>query len=145
WIQSPYLEQRKKNIIIGCRNFIPVEFSQDADGCRACNPRVRSLGARAGSDLLRLRPFANELRERMDFVFTDEQRAIQQSARDFAQAELHGLADELDKTAKPVPAEWLRRYAGMGFLGINTSSDFGGLGLPLLDALIAMEEFAKVS
>src|SRR3546814_11795008 len=33
----------------------------------------------------------------------------------------------------------------MGFLGINTPEALGGLGLTLLDALIVMEEFAKIS
>jgi butyryl-CoA dehydrogenase len=33
----------------------------------------------------------------------------------------------------------------MGFLGINTPSDYGGMGLTLLDALLVMEEFAKIS
>src|SRR3546814_13458470 len=35
--------------------------------------------------------------------------------------------------------------AEMGFLGINTPEALGGLGLTLLDALIVMEEFAKIS
>jgi len=33
----------------------------------------------------------------------------------------------------------------MGFLGVNSEVHYGGLGLPHLDALIVMEEFAKIS
>ena len=33
----------------------------------------------------------------------------------------------------------------MGFLGINVSENYGGLGLSNLDALLVMEEFAKIS
>ena len=33
----------------------------------------------------------------------------------------------------------------MGFLGINTPEEYGGLGMGHLDALIVLEEFGKVS
>ena len=36
-------------------------------------------------------------------------------------------------------------YAEMGFLGINTPQEYGGLGMGHLDALIVLEEFGKVS
>lgn len=81
----------------------------------------------------------------MDFRLTDEQIAIQESARTFAQGELPNLADRLDIESAPVPRDWLARYADMGFLGINTPQAYGGMGLPLLDALIVIEEFAKIS
>lgn len=81
----------------------------------------------------------------MDFRLTDDQLALQETARRFASQELPGLARELEAGAHPVPAEWLKRYADMGFLGVNTPVELGGLGLPLLDALLVMEEFAKIS
>ncbi|GMG84938.1 acyl-CoA dehydrogenase [Paralimibaculum aggregatum] len=81
----------------------------------------------------------------MDFTLTDEQRALQETARRFAEAELPALAAEVERTAEPVPHDWTARYAAMGFLGINTAEAHGGLGLPLLDALLVLEEFAKIS
>jgi butyryl-CoA dehydrogenase len=81
----------------------------------------------------------------MDFELNDDQRALQEAARRFAQGELKPLALELEKTNEPVPAEWLRRYAEQGFLGINLPSEFGGLGLSNLDAMIVLEEFVKIS
>ncbi|MBJ6128109.1 acyl-CoA dehydrogenase family protein [Microvirga splendida] len=81
----------------------------------------------------------------MDFRLTDDQRALQESARRFAQNELPALAAKIEETAHPVPHVWLKRYAEMGFLGINTASELGGLGLSHLDAILVMEEFAKVS
>ncbi|HZW46136.1 MAG TPA: acyl-CoA dehydrogenase family protein [Microvirga sp.] len=81
----------------------------------------------------------------MDFRLTEDQRALQESARRFAQNELPKLALEIEETSHPVPHEWLKRYAEMGFLGINADPDLGGLGLSHLDALLVMEEFAKVS
>ncbi|KPF72432.1 butyryl-CoA dehydrogenase [Bosea sp. AAP35] len=81
----------------------------------------------------------------MDFSLSEEQRALQDSARRFARNELGPLAIEVEKTAHPVPRAWMKRYADLGFFGINTREEHGGLGLPLLDALLVMEEFAKVS
>lgn len=81
----------------------------------------------------------------MDFRLSEEQRALQDAARKFAQGELKALARELETNSEPVPEEWLRRYAELGFLGINVAADYGGLGLGNLEALIVVEEFAKVS
>ena len=81
----------------------------------------------------------------MDFRLTDEQAALQEAARRFAQAELPALAAELERDAKPVPEEWIRRYAEMGFLGINVAERYGGLGLGNLEALLVVEEFARIS
>lgn len=81
----------------------------------------------------------------MDFTFSDEQRALQDSARSFAQRELPSIATHCETTNTPVPADMLQAYAEMGFLGINTPEHYGGLGLGHLDALIVLEEFAKIS
>lgn len=81
----------------------------------------------------------------MDFRLTEDQRALQESARRFAQNELPKLAAEIEETSRPVSHEWLKRYAEMGFLAINADPDLGGLGLSHLDAFLVMEEFAKVS
>ncbi len=81
----------------------------------------------------------------MDFRLSEEQRALQDAARKFAQGELKALARELEASSEPVPDEWLRRYAELGFLGINVATEYGGLGLGNLEALIVVEEFARVS
>jgi len=39
----------------------------------------------------------------------------------------------------------VKRYAEMGFLGINVPAEYGGGGLGNLEALLVLEEFAKVS
>lgn len=81
----------------------------------------------------------------MDFRLTEEQRALQDSARKFARAELMDLARELEVKNEPVPAAMRRRYAEMGFLGINIPEAYGGLGLGHIEALLVLEEFAQVS
>ncbi|MEQ9560200.1 MAG: acyl-CoA dehydrogenase family protein, partial [Rhodospirillales bacterium] len=81
----------------------------------------------------------------MDFRLTDDQRQLQEAARAFAQGEMRDVARTLEQEDKALPAEWIKRYAEMGFLGVNVSEDMGGLGLGNLEALIVLEEFAKVS
>lgn len=81
----------------------------------------------------------------MDFSLSEEQVALRDTVRRFAQAELVPLAAELERDNRPVPRDMVRRYAEMGLLGINTPEALGGLGLGNLDALIVLEELAKVS
>jgi len=81
----------------------------------------------------------------MDFNLTSDQAAIRQAARDFARAELPELAARLERENKPVPREWVRRYADLGFLGVNLPAAHGGMGLGNLEALLVVEEFAKIS
>jgi butyryl-CoA dehydrogenase len=81
----------------------------------------------------------------MDFRLTEEQLALQDAARRFATGQMQPVAKALERTATPVPPEWLQRYAEMGFLGINVAPEYGGMGLGNLEALLVIEEFAKVS
>lgn len=81
----------------------------------------------------------------MDFQLTDDQKSLQEAARRFAQEQLPDLARELEETCKPVPHEWMKRYAELGFLGINVAEEYGGLGMGNLEALLVVEEFAKIS
>lgn len=81
----------------------------------------------------------------MDFQLSEDQRALQQTARRFARTELTGVARELEMKNEPVSAALRQRYAEMGFLGINIPAEYGGLGLGHIEALLVLEEFAQVS
>ncbi|MDF8334633.1 acyl-CoA dehydrogenase family protein [Novosphingobium cyanobacteriorum] len=81
----------------------------------------------------------------MNFSLTDDLRNLQAAAREFAQAELPVIAAECERDNKPPSRELVKRYAELGFLGINVSSGLGGLGLGNIEALVVLEEFAKVS
>lgn len=81
----------------------------------------------------------------MDFQLTPEQAELKEAARKFARAETAELARELEEKAAPVPIEMRRRYGEMGFLGVNLPTEYGGLGLGHLEALLVLEEFAQVS
>ncbi len=81
----------------------------------------------------------------MNFALTEEQRQLQEAAREFARAELPAIAAECERNNTPPSHALIKRYANMGFLGINVSSDLGGLGLGNVEALVVLEEFAKIS
>jgi alkylation response protein AidB-like acyl-CoA dehydrogenase len=81
----------------------------------------------------------------MDFRLSEDQLALQDAARRFAAAELPALAKELEEKNAPVPSAMVRRYAELGFLGINVDERWGGMGLGNLEALLVVEEFAKIS
>ncbi|MFT4055772.1 MAG: acyl-CoA dehydrogenase family protein [Novosphingobium sp.] len=81
----------------------------------------------------------------MNFKLTEDQLQLQEAARTFARAELPAIAAELERDNKPPSRALIKRYAEMGFLGINVSSELGGLGLGNIEALIVLEEFGKIS
>ena len=81
----------------------------------------------------------------MDFSLSPEQYELQKVAREFSQKEMTPVALEIEKNRTPLPDQWMEKYAEMGFLGINIAQKYGGLGLSNIDALLVLEEFAKVS
>jgi len=81
----------------------------------------------------------------MDFTLSEEQGALQAAARQFARGEMTAVAVQTEREAQPLSRDWVKRYAEMGFLGINIPTRYGGLGLGNVDALLVLEEFAKVS
>jgi butyryl-CoA dehydrogenase len=81
----------------------------------------------------------------MDFQLTDEQRELQDVARRFARTEVQDLAREMEEKDQPLPVAMRKRYAEMGFLGVNLPQKFGGLGLGHLEALLVLEQFAMIS
>ena len=81
----------------------------------------------------------------MDFCLNEEQAQLQEAVRRFARQELPSIARELEQTDQPLSQEWRQRLAEMGFLGVNVSTQYGGLGLGNIEALLVLEEFAKIS
>jgi alkylation response protein AidB-like acyl-CoA dehydrogenase len=78
----------------------------------------------------------------MDFDLTEEQHAVQATARAFAGAEMLPHAREWDET-EHFPVETLRQAAALGFAGIYVDAEVGGSALSRLDAAIIFEELAQ--
>ena len=78
----------------------------------------------------------------MDFALTDDQRAIQDAARAFAEAELAPHSAEWDET-KHFPVDVMRHAAEMGFCGIYTGEEHGGMALGRVEAAVIFEELSR--
>ncbi len=72
----------------------------------------------------------------------EEQRLIQQTAREFAQAEIEPTAIERDQTGE-FPAEIVRKLGELGFMGMMVSPEWGGSGLDTLSYVLALVEISK--
>ena len=81
----------------------------------------------------------------MDFNLNEQQQALTETARKFAKKELPDIANEIEKNDKPPGRDVLKRFAELGFLGVNLPTEFGGAGLSHFDAVLVLEEIAKIS
>ncbi|WP_200939215.1 MULTISPECIES: isobutyryl-CoA dehydrogenase [unclassified Caulobacter] len=75
---------------------------------------------------------------RMDFALNEDQVAIQDAARAFAEGQLAPHSAEWDEK-KHFPIDVLRQAAELGFAGIYVNENVGGSGLSRLDASIIFE------
>ncbi|MAL89863.1 MAG: isobutyryl-CoA dehydrogenase [Brevundimonas sp.] len=78
----------------------------------------------------------------MDFALTEDQRAIQDAARAFAEAELAPHSAEWDET-KHFPVDVMRQAAEMGFCGIYTGEEHGGMALGRVESAVIFEELSR--
>src|SRR4051812_3770683 len=78
----------------------------------------------------------------MDFDLTEDQRAFQATARQFARDAMAPKARDWDEN-ETFPVAELRQAAGLGFGGIYVKDDVGGSALSRLDATIIFEELAQ--
>jgi alkylation response protein AidB-like acyl-CoA dehydrogenase len=78
----------------------------------------------------------------MDFELSEDQRAFQQTARDFAAGELAPHAARWDAEGI-FPTDVIAKAGELGFCGLYTPEEVGGLGLSRLDATIVFEELAR--
>lgn len=77
----------------------------------------------------------------MDFSLSEDQRAFQDTARDFAMEQMAPQAAEWDERCI-FPMETLRSAAALGFAGIYCGEAHGGSGLSRLDAAVIFEELS---
>ena len=79
----------------------------------------------------------------MHFELTEEQLAVRDAARDFAQNVLKAGVIERDEHQK-FATEEIRQLAELGFMGMMVSPEYGGGGMDALSYAIAMEEISKI-
>src|SRR6266446_5148077 len=78
----------------------------------------------------------------MDFTLTDEQQAIRDTCREFAQQEIKPRAEEMDRTGE-FPYVLIRQMGELGLLGLPFPEEYGGAGADYLSYCLAIEEISR--
>jgi butyryl-CoA dehydrogenase len=78
----------------------------------------------------------------MQFEPTEEQKAVQMTAREFATNEVLPKAAEIDREHRH-PAELVKRMAELDFLGIAIPTEYGGAGFDHVSYALAMDEISR--
>jgi|TARA_B110000483_G_scaffold146886_1_gene175250 alkylation response protein AidB-like acyl-CoA dehydrogenase len=81
----------------------------------------------------------------LDFTLSNEQIELQDSVRKFAKNELTAVAAQIELTGKPPNKKIIQKFSDMGFLGVNLPQKYGGLGMSNFEAVLVLEEVAKIS
>jgi alkylation response protein AidB-like acyl-CoA dehydrogenase len=79
----------------------------------------------------------------MNFELTEEQIAVRDAAREFAQTKLLPGVIERDEN-QTFPAEQIKELGELGFLGMMVDPKYGGSGMDAVSYVLAMEELSKV-
>jgi alkylation response protein AidB-like acyl-CoA dehydrogenase len=75
---------------------------------------------------------------------TEEQKLIQDTARDFANAELEPVAAELDRSDDRSPMLTnLKKLSDLGFMGLNVKEQYGGAEAGVVSFSVAITEIAR--
>ena len=78
----------------------------------------------------------------MNFEYNQDQLAIQEMAKNFAETEFAPFASEWDQN-EIFPVETLKKAAELGLAAIYVNEKYGGSGLSRLDAAIIFEELSR--
>ena len=79
----------------------------------------------------------------MDFALSKKHEMARTLFRDFAEAEVKPLAQEVDENEQ-FPMETVKKMAKAGFMGIPVPKEYGGQGCDILTYAMCVEELAKV-
>jgi alkylation response protein AidB-like acyl-CoA dehydrogenase len=78
----------------------------------------------------------------MDFDLSEEQKLIQQTARDFATRELEPEAGKREHE-HIFPKDLLKKMAGLGLMGVNVEEKYGGVEAGVVAYALAMMEVSR--
>ncbi|MGE0846058.1 MAG: acyl-CoA dehydrogenase family protein [Flavobacteriaceae bacterium] len=78
----------------------------------------------------------------MNFDLTPDQKALQASIREFAQAEVAPRAEALDRDGT-FPTDLVQKLGELGVMSIPFPEALGGMGLGVFEAALAIEEIAR--
>jgi alkylation response protein AidB-like acyl-CoA dehydrogenase len=73
----------------------------------------------------------------------ENQKMIRQMARDFANAKIAPIAQEIDRTAE-FPEATVKEMGSLGLLGLTVAEEFGGVGADVTSYALVVEEISRV-
>ena len=79
----------------------------------------------------------------MDFSFSEEQRLLRATVREFAEAEIRPHVMEWDRS-EHFPRELIPELGRLGLMGMQLPESLGGAGLSAVDYCVCLEELARV-
>lgn len=81
-------------------------------------------------------------RTEMPYILSEENREIQEMARDFAEAKIRPVSKEYDLKGE-TPLSVYKEAAGLGYTSLCIPEEFGGAGLGTFANILVAEEFAR--
>lgn len=81
----------------------------------------------------------------MDFQLTEEQTMLKKMVHDLAEKEFRPYAAEWDAKAEHMPLSYLKKLAELGLVGLCLPVQYGGQGRTAFEAVLAIEELARIS
>jgi len=78
----------------------------------------------------------------MDFEFSEDQLAVQEVARIFAEKKLKPRAEEFDEQAR-IDSDLLIEMGELGLMGIHLPEEHGGGGMDTVSYVITIEELSR--
>ncbi|MDQ2663631.1 MAG: acyl-CoA dehydrogenase family protein [Candidatus Eremiobacteraeota bacterium] len=78
----------------------------------------------------------------MNFDLTDEQKAIQQTVREFARERVAPRAEEMDRE-EAFPYDLVKQMASLGLMGLPFPEEYGGAGADTVSYALAVMELAR--
>ena len=79
-----------------------------------------------------------------NMYFTEEHEAFRESFRDFLQKEVTPHIDKWEKTGTIERFIW-KKFGEMGYFGLNSPEEFGGMNLDIFYTVIFLEELQKIN
>lgn len=78
----------------------------------------------------------------MDFLLNEEERMMQEMAKNFAEKEVKPLAAKLDETGE-FPVNLVKKMGELGLMGVAIPEEYGGAAMNYVCYVIAIEEIAR--
>jgi alkylation response protein AidB-like acyl-CoA dehydrogenase len=76
-------------------------------------------------------------------VLSEEEELFRASVREFAEGEVRPRVEEMEKAGK-LDADLIRQCFELGLMAIESPEEYGGAGSTIFNAILAIEELARV-